>query len=144
MDDLDSFKVVIEKGTPNKHKITLYDIGGDFVDQLSSDIIVEISDQEHPFYKRKGKFDLQAEVKLTLREALLGFSKKLKHLDGHFVTLKETGVTQPNHIKKIRGEGLPNHEYPSETGDLDVIFKVQIPENFTSHQMELWAKFFNS
>lgn len=143
MDDIDTFKVTIEKGTPNRHKITIHNVGGDYIDKLSSDVIVEVIDKEHPFFKRVNNFDLRAEVKLTLKEALLGFSKKVRHLDGHFVTIRETGVTQPNQEKLIRGEGLPKHDYSAQNGDLIVVFKVAIPEVFTERQKNLWRQFFN-
>jgi DnaJ-related protein SCJ1 len=144
MDDLDTFKVTIEKGTPNRHKFTLHNVGGDYVDKLSSDVIVEVVDLEHPFYKRANGADLRAEVKLTLKEALLGFNKKVRHLDGHFFTLKESGVTQPNQERIIRGEGLPAHDYSSQHGDLVIVFKVSIPETFTERQKTLWRKFFST
>ena len=144
MDDIDSFKVVLEKGTPNKHKITIHNVGGDYIDKLSSDIVVEVIDKEHSFFKRINAFDLRAEVPLTLKEALLGFSKKIRHLDGHFVSVKAGGVTQPNSERLVRGEGLPKHDYHSETGDLILVFKVKIPESFTDRQKELWRQFFNA
>ena len=144
MDDLDTFKVQIEKGTANRHKITVHNAGGDYIDKLSSDIVVEVIDQDHPFFKRVNTSDLRAEVKLTLKEALLGFSKKIRHLDGHYVSIKEDGVTQPNQERLIRGEGLPKHDYSSQHGDLVIVFKVAIPETFTEKQKELWRKFFNA
>ena len=144
MDDIDSFQVVIEKGTPSKHKITIHNVGGDYIDKLSSDVIIEVVDKEHSFFKRTNGYDLKAEVLLSLKEALLGFSKKIRHLDGHFVMVKANGVTQPNSERIVRGEGLPKHDYHSETGDLILVFKVKIPESFTDRQKELWGHFFNA
>lgn len=34
-------------------------------------------------------------IKISLKEALLGFEKKIKTLDNRFVILKNEGVTQP-------------------------------------------------
>lgn len=144
MDDLDTFRVTIEKGVPNRHKVTLHNVGGDYVDKLSSDVIVELVDSDHPFYRRVNTSDLRAEVKLTLKEALLGFNKKIRHLDGHFYSVKETGVTQPNQERIIRGEGLPTHDYNSQNGDLVLVFKVMIPDQFNDRQKMLWRKFFSA
>ena len=46
----------------------------------------------HPLFKRD-KNDLYIKVELSLKEALLGFKKKIKHLDGHFVKLERERVT---------------------------------------------------
>jgi len=35
---------------------------------------------------------------LTLEEALLGFKKKLKLLDGHYVKIERDEVTQPGYV----------------------------------------------
>lgn len=142
MEDIDIFKVVIEKGTPKKHKLTLHNVGGDYIDKLSSDVVVEFEDQEHPFFKRVNNSDLRAEIRITLKEALLGFKKKIRHLDGHLVSVRENGVTQPNQERIIRGEGLPKFEYHSDTGDLILVFRVIIPENFSEKQKDLWKSFF--
>lgn len=144
MDDYDTFKVTIEKGVPNKHRVTIYNMGGDYIDKLSSDVIFEISEQPHNFYKRIDEINLRVELKITLREALLGFSKKLKHLDGHYVLVEKNGVTQPNEVKIIRGEGMPKHDYQTSRGDLFVIFKVEVPESYTQNQKDLWKKFFDA
>jgi DnaJ-related protein SCJ1 len=144
MDDFDTFKVTIEKGSPNKHKITIHNAGGDYIDKLSSDVIFEINEQPHDYYKRMDDINLRVEVKITLREALLGFSKKLKHLDGHYVSLVSNGVTQPNEMKIIRGEGMPKHDYHGSKGDLFVIFQVVVPEAYTQNQKDLWMNFFNA
>lgn len=69
---------------------------------------------------------------ITLKEALLGFKKKLRHLDGHFVKILKEGVTQHNEVKKFKGEGMPNHEYSSMHGDLYVEFKIIFPKEFTN------------
>ena len=56
-----------------------------------------------------------------MKEALLGFKKKIKHLDNHFVKIEKDNVTQPGKFKltilgelqKIKGEGMPQHEFSS-------------------------------
>jgi DnaJ-class molecular chaperone len=73
---------------------------------------------------------------LTLAEAINGFSKTFKHLDGHAVQLKRTKVTQPNFTLKIEKEGMPQHEFPSETGDLYCTFTVIIPTKLTKVQKD--------
>jgi DnaJ-class molecular chaperone len=63
-------------------------------------------------------------------------------LDGRFIKIFRDTVTQPSSIKKFKGEGMPNHEYSSEKGDLYVEFKVNFPTQFTEVQLKLWEQFF--
>jgi DnaJ-class molecular chaperone len=36
------------------------------------------------------------------------------------VTVTETGVTKPGQTKRVKGEGMPHHQVPSDAGDLIV------------------------
>jgi DnaJ-class molecular chaperone len=56
------------------------------------------------------------EMKISLKEALLGFTKTVVHLDGHEVKLTANKVTKPMEIQKIKGEGMPFHNFPSQFG----------------------------
>jgi len=60
----------------------------------ASDIVFEISELPHPVFTRSGN-NLWVNVRISLKEAMLGFKKKIKHLDGHYVRIEKTGVTQP-------------------------------------------------
>ncbi len=58
------------------------------------------------------------------------------HLDGHRVSVVLEGVTQPEFVKVIKGEGMPQHEFASEKGDLYIKFHIQFPRNLTPQQQE--------
>ena len=77
-------------------------------------------------FKRTGA-SLSMKLSIPLRAALLGFETSFKHLDGHTVTLKRTGVTKPGQAVRIKGEGMPKHGTPSEFGDLTITFTVDFP-----------------
>lgn len=77
---------------------------------------------------------------LTLREALLGFTKTIKHLDGHEVTLKRSAPTQPGFVMTVADEGMPLHETAGEYGSLFVEFNVLIPTTISESQAEVFAK----
>ena len=80
----------------------------------------------HPMFKRS-RDSLSMKLTIPLRAALLGFETSFKHLDGHTVTIKRTGVTKPNQVVRIKGEGMPKHGTPSEFGDLTITFTVEFP-----------------
>ena len=79
----------------------------------------------HEVFHRAGS-DLQAELKVTLAEALTGFNRVvLKHLDGRGISLH---VKQPGEILKISGEGMPIKRSDAK-GDLYLIVDVVFPED---------------
>lgn len=49
------------------------------------------------------------EVVADLTKALLGFERKLKHLDGRIINISRTGTTQPDEVEVIEGEGVSSH-----------------------------------
>jgi len=57
---------------------------------------------------------------VSLEEALLGFAKRIPHLDGHLVEVSSGAdeVVQPFAWKIIQGEGMPRRNVHSESGDL--------------------------
>ena len=144
LDDLETYHFMIEKGSQEGQKVSLFNSAGDYVDKNSSDLVFTLKMKPHAFFARLNAHDLQATVKISLKEALLGFKKKVRHLDGHFVTIEADGVTQPNDTKVYKGEGLPKKDYPVERGYLVVKFVVELPEEISEKDSELWEAFFNN
>jgi DnaJ-class molecular chaperone len=87
---------------------------------------------------------LHTEVLITLKEAILGFNKEIKHLDDHYtpISSKRNQIVQPFQVNRIRGEGMPQHQYAVDSGDLFVKFKVQLPSQLTTADRELLTKIF--
>ena len=106
------------------------------------DVIFKLRQSPHHRFRREGDH-LHHETRLTLREALLGFRKTVKHLDGRDVVLEHTGVTQPFEVRKISGEGMPVHNFPSQHGDLFVKYIVDLPPTLTPEQKAAIGQQFN-
>ncbi|KAG0196992.1 hypothetical protein BGX33_001036 [Mortierella sp. NVP41] len=82
-------------------------------------------------FGRQGN-DLAAKVKVSLTEALCGFSKVLlTHLDsrGIYVEHPRGEVIRPGQIRRISGEGMPKRNLPPEKGDLFVKFDIEFPDD---------------
>lgn len=105
------------------------------------DVIFKLRQGEHPRFKREGD-NLRHEMKLSLKEALLGFSRPIAHLDNREVTVSHNGVTQPFETRKVAGEGMPMHNFPSQRGDLFVKYVVDLPKVLTQEQKDAIAKLF--
>jgi len=78
---------------------------------------------------------------ITLLQALIGFSKTFKHLDGHEVVISRDGVTKPGLQIVVAGEGMPHHGFATQKGELYVTFVVQFPSDpLTESQKEGFKK----
>lgn len=85
--------------------------------------------QPHDSFERSGN-DLLTTVKITLSEALLGFSRILvTHMDGRGIRVSSLPgkIIRPNDTIILRGEGMPVFKQPDEKGDMFVVFDVEMP-----------------
>lgn len=82
-------------------------------------------------------------IQISLKEALLGFKKFIKHLDGHEVLIEQNTVTQPNYTKIIKGEGMPVKDTPSEFGELHIKFLVRLPNKVDAEQQKVLKQIFD-
>lgn len=63
-----------------------------------------------------------------------GFTKVIKHLDGHEVTLSATAVTRPGDYHYIQGEGMPHFDDELRKGNLWVQYSVAFPAQLDESQ----------
>lgn len=75
-------------------------------------------------------------------KALLGFKKRIVHLDGRVLNIDSDEQVQPGQVRMIEGEGMPIYK-GSGRGNLYVKFKVSIPI-FTDEQLDKIETFFES
>ena len=69
---------------PNSHELVFERASEQSPDTIPGDVRLVFKTQKHAIYTRKGN-DLHHTMTITLKEALLGFSKTLKQLDGRDV-----------------------------------------------------------
>lgn len=128
-----NLEVDIERGTPENYELK-YEMEADqSPDVLPGDVIFTIISEPHELFTRKGN-DLLMTLKISLKEALLGYHRTFKHLDGHDFDVELAGVIKYGQELRIPEEGMPIHNVPSETGELIVTFQVELPEELTSEQ----------
>lgn len=71
-----------------------------------------------------------------MKQALLGFEKEITHLDGRKVKLSKNKITRPGEIEKLKGEGMPVYNSPSDRGDLIITYQVELPQKLSQEQRE--------
>lgn len=74
-------EVYVEKGAPDGHKVTFYNKADELPNHEPGDVHFVLQEKAHPDFKRV-KADLFVQRKISLLEALTGFSMEITHLDG--------------------------------------------------------------
>ena len=104
---------------------------------VPGDVIVRLKQQTHPRFTRDGH-TLHTHMHITLKEALLGVERTLRHLDGHAVTVRQLArPTRVNEIHIIPQEGMPLED--GGAGDLHVHIDIDMPSSLTAEQRE-WIR----
>lgn len=109
--------------------------------QLPGDVIVQLKMRKHQKFNRQGN-DLHMTIKISLKEALLGFKRKISHLDGHAVELEVQQPSVAYQVFRIENEGMPHKDDPTLFGHLFVKVEVAMPKRLSSDQKALVEKLF--
>nr|POF14224.1 dnaj protein like xdj1 [Quercus suber] len=126
-------ELYIPRGSREGEKIVLAgEADQDPDDSEPGDIIFELVEEQHKTFNRVGA-DLQADLDITLSEALTGFNRVvLYHLDGRGISMHvehpEGKVMRPDEVLKVAGEGMP-HKRSDARGDLYLTVNVIFPED---------------
>ncbi|KAG8465859.1 hypothetical protein KFE25_005429 [Diacronema lutheri] len=94
------------------------------------DLVLVVRELAHATYRRQGPH-LVAELDVSLREALGGFERPLRRLDGGTLRVRVSRgrLTSPGSVKRVRGEGMPVRAGAASgaRGDLYVRLRVRLP-----------------
>lgn len=120
--------VTIERGTSPGDTVIFKSMGEQQPGHIPGDVVLTIRETKHEMFKRVG-VDLQMEVELTLKEALLGWERTVTQLDGRKITFGYDGVTRPFGIMKVEGEGMPHKGDPTQKGNLIIKCIIKMPED---------------
>ncbi len=106
---------------------------GDETDGGSQDLHFIVSEKQHPTLKREGD-NLRTTIELDLKEALTGWERRVKTIDGKELPVRGGGPTQPGSVQTFPGQGMPISRKPGQRGDFLVEIKVKFPTSLTSAQ----------
>lgn len=106
---------------------------GNIINNFKGDIKIFIKVENNTEFKRIG-LDLIYERQISLKEALCGFTFKLKHLDGEVYTITNSKhIIYQNYRKNIPNMGLIRDNH---VGNLIIIFNVKFPETLSESVLE--------
>ena len=75
-------------------------------------------------------------ISVTLREALVGFSRKFKNIDGSDFTVELKQPIGCGETIVLKGKGMPMYLYPGEYGDIIVHPLIKWPKEMSKEQRE--------
>ncbi|KAG0370301.1 DnaJ sub A member 2 [Gamsiella multidivaricata] len=126
-----AMEIFIEKGMRHGEEIIIRGAADEQPSIESGDVVLVLQQRPHPVFERQGS-DLFCKVRISLAEALCGFSKiLLTHLDGRGIHVEQPAgqVIKPGDTKRITGEGMPHRKQPVDKGDLYIAFDIEFPES---------------
>jgi len=123
----------IDSGMKSGDTIVFEEVADETIGHTPGNLIIELVAEKHDYFTRKGD-DLHLRLNIPLVDALAGFSKTIKHVDGHDVVISPRQIINCNSVVRINGEGMPKKETPSQKGDLVVRFNLDFPHYLSDKQ----------
>lgn len=123
-------EIAIEPGMQDGERVVFRNAAHQLPGATPGDVIIIIAQKAHPTFNRRG-VDLYTERKITLAEALGGFSFKLTLPNGQDVKLHSDPkgkVIAHGDVKVLRGHGMPYRSSPKERGNLYIKFDIITPQ----------------
>ncbi|KAK4478473.1 hypothetical protein RD792_013949 [Penstemon davidsonii] len=125
--------IEIKPGWKKGTKITFPEKGNEQRGVIPSDLVFIIDEKPHTVFKRDGN-DLIATQKISLVEALTGYTAQVSTLDGRTLTIPVNNIVSPVYEEVVKGEGMPIPKEPGKKGNLRIKFSIKFPTRLTSEQ----------
>lgn len=103
----------------------------------NGDIIFIVQTKKHKIYERVNN-DLHQIYEISLKDALIGFSKNLEHISGKPININKQNVTFHNEVLRVQNKGMPIKN-SNKFGDLYIKFLIQFPKQLTDEQKKVLA-----
>ncbi|GMN53866.1 hypothetical protein TIFTF001_022997 [Ficus carica] len=123
----------IKPGWKKGTKITFPEKGNEQPDVIPADLIFIIDEKPHSMFTRDGN-DLVVTQKISLVEALTGYTTHLTTLDGRNLTISINNVVHPDYEEVVPREGMPIPKDPTQKGNLRIKFNIKFPVRLTAEQ----------
>lgn len=108
----------------------------------NGDLLIRVRVLPHKKVERKGN-DLYVDVPIDIFKLILGGESKIKTFGG-LIKFRIPLKSQNGTILKLKGQGMPKYNNPSERGDLYLKLIAKIPENLSEKEMKLIQEIQNS
>ncbi|KAL7589256.1 hypothetical protein Lser_V15G40563 [Lactuca serriola] len=123
----------IKPGWKKGTKITFPEKGNEQPNTTPADLVFIIDEKPHSTFTRDGN-DLVVTRRISLAEALTGYTVHLTTLDGRNLTVPINNVIHPAYEEVVPREGMPISKDPTSKGNLRIKFDVKFPARLTPAQ----------
>jgi len=126
--------VTIPNGIDENEMIIIRDKGHVLNDNIKGDVKLIVKINNDSIFKRSG-LDLILDKKITLKEALCGFTFEINYINGKSYTLNNNKGTiiSPEYKKIYPNMGLSRGEHK---GNMVIHFHIEFPEKLTEEQID--------
>lgn len=124
----------IPPGIKPEHNIVKQN-GGHEIENIISDLKLNITEKPHNFYKRDDK-NIKCKININLIEALTGYQKEFTLLDGSKILYSTKEVTKPNSKLRLKGKGFSDVNNKNDRGDLLCYITIDFPEKLDANWIE--------
>jgi len=132
--DVKILEINVKPGWKAGTKITFSKEGNENPGALPGDIIFIVTEKPHSRFKRSGN-DLICKHRITLKQALIGFTMEIDTLDHRKLRTPVNKITSSDYVHKIPNEGMPiSKGNSSSKGSLLVEFTITFPHRLTEEQ----------
>lgn len=125
--------IEIKPGWKKGTKITFPEKGNEQPNVIPADLVFIIDEKPHSVFTREGN-DLVVTRKISLAEALTGYTVHLTTLDGRSLSIPINSVIHPTYEEVVPREGMPIPKEPSKRGHLRIKFDIKFPARLSSEQ----------
>lgn len=138
-EETETIYVDIPKGVDDNEIIIIREKGNSSADDNKGDIKIFIKIINTTEFTRKG-LDLFYHLRISLKDALCGFTFAMKYIDGRTYKIKNGNgnVITPNYKKILPNMGMSRGG--QHTGNLIIEFEIAFPETITATQAEELSK----
>ena len=132
--ETETIYVTVPQGIDDNEMLILRDKGNVLNEHVKGDVKIFVKITNDTVFKRSG-LDLVLEKKITLKEALCGFTFEIKYLNGKSYTLNNNkgNIIPPGYKKVYLNMGLTRGEHK---GNMVIHFHIDFPEKLTDEQIE--------
>ncbi len=134
-----NIRLTIPAGVDDGQTIKIKGYGGEGLSGgPNGDLYITFMIQNDTDFIREGN-DLHTKVTIDLYTAVLGGEITVPTMDGK-VKIKLGAGTQNDTKVRLKGKGFPVYKQEGKYGDLYVTYKVQIPQNISEKEKELFKQ----
>lgn len=134
----EKIRITTKPGTYDGQVLRIKGKGGKGRNNNDGDLLVKIKILPHRLFERNGN-DIKVIEHINLFDAILGGEVAIDTIDGK-IKIKIPVGSQNNKTLRIKGKGMPVYGKAGMFGDLLVQLQIDIPENITPIQKNLFEQ----